>query len=157
MRAFPLKPYPLPPVSGATPSGAKPPWPSAVPDATPGEGEKPQEEQNPEFAALVAEVRELRPVWSTRSIRRALADEAVVERPWPLVRSAMLAVARDPESKQPGRLAHDGPWWAQEPPGPAIPRRPWCGQCDERTRQREDGEGRPFRCPDCHPQAPEAS
>jgi DNA-binding MarR family transcriptional regulator len=27
----------------------------------------------------------------------------------------------------------------------------WCGSCDERTRQREDETGRPFRCPDCHP------
>jgi len=30
------------------------------------------------------------------------------------------------------------------------PRPPWCGECDERTRQTET-DGRPARCPRCHP------
>jgi hypothetical protein len=30
---------------------------------------------------------------------------------------------------------------------------PWCGKCDQRTRHREDDEGRPYRCPGCHPLA----
>jgi Helix-turn-helix domain len=41
-------------------------------------------------------------------------------------------------------------------PQPAAAARPsWCGSsgCDERTRIREDSDGRPFRCPRCHPQA----
>jgi hypothetical protein len=29
----------------------------------------------------------------------------------------------------------------------------WCGQCDERTRQAEDDDGIPRRCPLCHPLA----
>ena len=33
----------------------------------------------------------------------------------------------------------------------ARPRPPWCGECDETTRMREDGEGRPHHCPVCHP------
>ncbi|WP_326565103.1 hypothetical protein VSH64_24990 [Amycolatopsis rhabdoformis] len=28
----------------------------------------------------------------------------------------------------------------------------WCGECDERTRQIELDDGRPKRCPACHPQ-----
>jgi hypothetical protein len=31
----------------------------------------------------------------------------------------------------------------------AIPT--WCGTCDERTRQLETDDGRPARCPTCHP------
>jgi hypothetical protein len=40
------------------------------------------------------------------------------------------------------------------------PQRPnWCGQCDRRTRMREDTgkDDRPYRCPHCHPQAAAAS
>lgn len=157
--AFPLKPYPLPlpPGPEEPPGGTRPPRLSAVPDATPGEGEDSPGEQNPDFAILVAEVRRLRPGWSTRSIGRALASEDVAERPWPLVRAAMLAVARDPQSRQPGRLAHDGPWWAQSVPLAGAARPDWCGSCDERTRLREDGQERLFRCPECHPHAREAS
>ena len=35
------------------------------------------------------------------------------------------------------------------PPG----RPPWCGVCDEHTRQRENDQGLPFRCPKCNPRA----
>jgi len=40
---------------------------------------------------------------------------------------------------------------AEKPPKP-----PWCGICDERTRQRQHEDGdriRVGRCPDCHPLA----
>lgn len=38
------------------------------------------------------------------------------------------------------------------PPGSPVPARPpWCGQCDETTRQTGDP---PRRCPDCHPLRP---
>jgi hypothetical protein len=38
--------------------------------------------------------------------------------------------------------------------GTAEPSRsPWCGSCDERTRLLEDDQGRPYRCPECHPKA----
>ena len=33
----------------------------------------------------------------------------------------------------------------------AAQRLAWCGRCDEPTRQRENAEGHPYRCPDCHP------
>lgn len=112
--ALPLKPSPSPRPPGGTHrdrNDPKPLWPSAVPDAKTEEGEEKSGIENPDIAALVVEVRKLRPAWATRSIKRALADESVAERPWPMIRSAMLAVARDPESRQPGRLAGDGPWW----------------------------------------------
>lgn len=32
-----------------------------------------------------------------------------------------------------------------------VPKPPHCGVCDPNTRQREDDEGRPSRCPACHP------
>jgi len=131
-------------------------WPAAVPDPkTEGEGEIFPEDENPDLPVLVAEVRKIRPEWSSRSIRRALADPAVTERPWPLIRLAMLAVARHPESKHPGRLAHDGWWWLQDTPERPLPPS-WCTVCDERTRMREDDQGRPSRCPECHPNAPNA-
>jgi hypothetical protein len=39
-------------------------------------------------------------------------------------------------------------------PQPSPPRPPWCGNCDERTRRREDGTGADAgRCPACHPLA----
>jgi hypothetical protein len=40
------------------------------------------------------------------------------------------------------------------PPVPRPPRPTWCGQCDQRTRLREDQlrDDRPYRCPTCHPQ-----
>ena len=41
--------------------------------------------------------------------------------------------------------ADDGIW------APPAARPPWCGGCDERTRWREDEEGRPYKCPKCHP------
>jgi hypothetical protein len=41
----------------------------------------------------------------------------------------------------------------QNPPSLPPPHPRWCGQCDERTRLREDPlrDGRPYRCPECHP------
>lgn len=108
----PVVVVPLPHSPTPSPVAApEPSWPPrlfALPDVTP-EGDQ-SGEQTPE--QLVAAVRRLRPAWSTKSIERALSDPSVTERPWPVVCAAMLAVARDPESNHPGRLAHDGPWWA---------------------------------------------
>ena len=47
-------------------------------------------------------------------------------------------------------------WWRGEVAPAAVAasatlRPEWCGVCDERTRQREDAQGRPYRCPECHP------
>jgi hypothetical protein len=140
---FPLSPSPLPPVAG----DASEPNPSAA-VAVAEEGDQ-SSDQTP--TALAAEVRAIRPDWSTASIRRALAAPSVRERPWPLVRSAALEVARDPASQQPGRLAHDGPWWHRTVEATRDPPPPWCGKCDERSRLREDDDGAPTRCPECHP------
>lgn len=102
-----------------------PPSPPAVPrltlvpgEASPGEGEDFDQERN----TLIAEIRCIRPDWSTRSIRSVLKSEPVAERPWRLVRTAALKVARDPESKYPGRLACDGDWWIDD--APAVPKLP---------------------------------
>ena len=103
---FPHSPTPSPP---AAPEPSWPPRLFALPDVSP-EGDQTGERTPDQLAAAV---RRLRPGWSTKSIERSLADPSVAERPWPMVCAAMLAVARDPESKHPGRLAHDGPWWAQ--------------------------------------------
>lgn len=102
-------------------------------------------------AALVAEVREIRPAWSEAAIRRALDDETVRHRPWPLTAQALLALARDETTASPGRLPIGGPWWDQ--PAPAREPTPHCGQCSP-ARRIEDGEGRDRGpCPRCHPSA----
>ncbi|MEU4406147.1 hypothetical protein AB0F88_16625 [Streptosporangium sp. NPDC023963] len=111
------------------------------------------EEEGEEIMELVADLRRLRPDWSTRSIVRTLTDASVVERPWWIVRHAALALARDPVTQFPGRLLHDGPWWhaatqATDRP-PVIP---WCGTCSDPIRRRvEDAEARDLGpCPCCH-------
>lgn len=131
------------------PPAARPLWPAAVPN--PGEGEDSVSHPTPaDLAALTAEVREIRREWGSRSIRRALENPDLAERGWDRVRAAMLAVAADPDSQAPGRLAHDGPWWNQRATAPPTPPRPaWCGECDEHTRL--TGGDQPGRCPRCHP------
>jgi hypothetical protein len=124
------------------------------PAEAPGEGD--QDRRQARIAALVADLRAIRPDWATASIERALGHPAVLDRPWPLVAAAAVDVARRPDTEQPGRLAQDGPWWRQL----AVARRarpPWCGTCDERTRMRGlDGET-PARCPACHPMTRKAA
>jgi hypothetical protein len=140
-----LTPSPRP-SSSAVPT---PLWPAPVPDP---EGEKnfgPKRTPGA-ITALVAEIRGIRTDWARGSIERALSHPDVLDRPWPLVVTAALAVARDPESNLPGRLAADGHWWHQKPGrGSRPPRPPWCGSCDEQTRL--VGDDIPRRCPDCHP------
>jgi hypothetical protein len=96
---------------------AEPPPPNPPPPSEPSPmaGEKAGEgdQDHPETIelALVAEVRAIRPEWTSGSIGRALTHPDVLERPAGMRRPALLAVARDPESRSPGRLAADGPWW----------------------------------------------
>ena len=140
---------PLPPPPG-------PLSPAAVAGAGEGEYDEDQDAA-PGLDTLVAEVRAIRPEWSSASIRRALAHPDVAERGWDRAHLAMLAVAADPQSRQPGRLSHDGPWWNQPASGAALaPRPPWCGadDCDERTRRIELAGGADGgRCTRCHPLA----
>jgi hypothetical protein len=137
------------------PRPARPLWPAAVVGAPKGEDDEDQDSA-PGLETLVAEVRAIRPEWSSASIRRALAHPDVVERGWDRARAAMLAVAADPQSRQPGRLSRDGPWWNQPASSSAVdPRPPWCGQCSDERRRQVDVDGKPARCPACHPLAPE--
>lgn len=145
-----------------TDAATPPPTPPPAADAAPAPGRAQAEEGespsgNPTDLALIAQVRELRPDWTTRSITRALNAPAVLERPLELRAPAMLAVARDPESQQPGRLAHDGPWWhiRLEPKRPAAPAK--CNQCNP-FRRLEDTSGNDLGpCPTCHPSRGEAA
>lgn len=137
-------PPPSPPPAGPEPSSA---------------ASREQEGEGEHFPTidleLVAKVREIRPDWSTGSIARALSRSEVLERPRELVTTAMLAVARDPASQFPGRLAHDGPWWQAAPARPAAP--PKCDACNP-FRRLEDAAGNDIGpCPTCHPSREEAS
>lgn len=101
---------------------------------------------------LVDQVLAIRSGWSARSITRVLRDPEVACRPWPVVAAAMLAVAQDPNTTAPGRLRGDGPWWsaAAGPPRSPTVVAPPCGECGP-NRQVETADGRPARCPRCHP------
>ena len=146
------------PLRKTSPLPPRPADRAAVADAQP-EGDDEDQHFVAGLATLVSEVRKIRPEWSSRSIRRALAHPDVTERGWDPARQAMLAVAADPESNQPGRLAHGGPWWSQpHAPRPAHPKPPWCGECsNERARQVDLPDGTVSRCPACHPLAKNAS
>jgi len=149
MRSLPLiKPSVKQPSPPPTPRG---PFPIliAVPDIHP-EEEGRERDLTPN--QLVAAIRRERPDWPTASIERALGDAAVTERPWPLVCTAALIVARDPESKHAGRLSRDGPWWAAAAAALGhSPRPPWCGRCDKITRLTGMDGDAPSRCMACHP------
>jgi hypothetical protein len=117
-----LSPDPFPPTPGEGSATA----PDDQPPTAREEGEGNPQRQKP--TDLVDEVRAIRPEWSERSIRRALSQPAVAERPEKVVRSAILAVANDPKSQAPGRLEHDGPWWrlpAPAKPPPTVRDEPW--------------------------------
>ena len=73
-------------------------------------------------------------------------------------------ITQDPAIRWPGAYLRraidqgDGPALLEEArqqlaDADATARPPWCGQCDERTRQIELGDGTPSRCPACHPSA----
>jgi hypothetical protein len=131
-----------------------------VPDPKPGEGEDVRsQDQTRDVDGLVASLREIRPDWTAVSIRQALAKPGCTERPWDLVWAAAHILGADPETKHPGRLPCAGPWWHEAATQlrlltSKLPARPdWCGECDERTRQREKPDGTPYFCPDCHEKA----
>jgi hypothetical protein len=73
--------------------------------------------------------------WPSAEIRRRLTGVENADRPGAAALARLDALA------------------TQNPPSPLLPRPPWCGQCDQRTRLREDPlrDGRPYRCPECHP------
>lgn len=129
-----------------------PPYPPTPADPPPDPGDLAPGYEQP--AELIAQVRAVRPDWSVRTIARALADQSVRDRPWPVTRAALLAVAADPATNSPMRLTYDGPWWRPlHPVRDPVP--DWCGHCDNpATRYLDDGgDGPVYRCPDCHPAA----
>jgi hypothetical protein len=73
--------------------------------------------------------------WPRAEIRRRLTGVESADRPGAAALARLDALA------------------IQNPPSPTAPHPRWCGQCDERTRLREDQlrDGRPYRCPGCHP------
>jgi hypothetical protein len=79
--------------------------------------------------------------WPRTEIRRRLAGVETADAPGAAALTRLDALTR------------------QDPPR-SPPKRPaWCGQCDQRTRLREDpqGDDRPYRCPECHPSTAAAS
>jgi hypothetical protein len=142
---------PSPPHSGGNRDRSReheprPLWPASV--SQEGEGDQKRDQDR---SALAARIRGIRPDWSTKSVLKALADPSVAERPWARTAAAFVALAEDPASQHPGRLAHDGPWWATAP-GRASPARPaWCGDCDKDTRMVGGRDDLPAKCPACHP------
>lgn len=108
---LPLNPPPSPRPRAARDGGLPESPGEADPDPE-GEGEGHPDERTPgAIDALVAEVRAIRPDWAPRSARKALDHPDVRDRAWPIVAEAFRIVARDPATRQPGRLAGDGDWW----------------------------------------------
>lgn len=107
---FPLKPSPSPRPRAAHDADL---WDAPAPPENPeGEEEDHPDEKTPgAIAALVAEILAIRPDWAPRSVRKVLDHPDVRSRPWPIVQEAFRIVARDPATRQPGRLAMDGDWW----------------------------------------------
>lgn len=72
--------------------------------------------------------------WTSACLPPAIAL-AVLHRGWParLVEPALLAVAADPSTRSPMRLAEAGPWWNQTEPDPFDERElaEWNAQLDE--------------------------
>lgn len=133
----PTRPDPTRSSSKTSPSS-----PGSVPREQNGGGGGKSDEDDPVLAAFVDEVLVVRPEWSRRSVLRALTDEDVAQRPWHVIKHAMLAVARDTTSQQPGRLVHDGPWWrlpAQPRTAPAPPAVDLLAGGDHRPETRERG------------------
>jgi hypothetical protein len=163
-QGFPLTPTPSPRHPAAAGS-ARPGADGDAPEPEEGEGESLDERNPGAVTALVDSIRAIRPDWSARSVRRTLDDPDVRDRPWPVVREAFTIAARDPETRQPGRLAGDGDWWHAAAricrtvaAGTASPRPPWCEKCDKRTRFLLDefGQSGHLKCPRCHPDVQKA-
>jgi hypothetical protein len=75
-----------------------------------------------EHARLAAAANLLRPDWPTASLQTML-DRDHAPRPIADLAVALVAVAMDPTSKTPARLAEHGPWWnlGRDEPTPQPP------------------------------------
>lgn len=83
---------------------------------------------------------------AAKVLARASADTPVIHAD----RYVAAAITREPD---PFSLLGDPPPLSEILAAPAPLQVPLCGQCDPRTRMREDAEGRPYHCPECHPNA----
>jgi hypothetical protein len=106
---------------------------------------------------LTAAVLAVRPGWTAEEIRSALALDAVQARPAAQRGPALLALAADPATMHPNRLAVDGPWWqaAAVAARPALPPR-----CDDLRHDPHNLANRLLDlgdsfapCPKCHASA----
>lgn len=122
---------------------------------------QPQPEPQPEPQAPAAPTPG---VWFLRSLPAACQpDEHAVRRLAPRVEQLLAGEWTEATLRDRLTRTLDG---AHNPPGIVVsrlenlvlpkgipePGRPaWCGECDQRTRQRENQQGFPYRCPRCHP------
>jgi hypothetical protein len=108
-----------------TPAAAKRPDPESLTQEQPPPPVREVGEEGLDFADLAESCRDLRRalglptgLWTEASMRAAYA-RAVTERGWPAtaVDASCRAVAADPATRSPMRVAEAGPWWdAAEPP-----------------------------------------
>ena len=121
----------------ATATGGGPPTESTV-DALDVLPESVRDHPSVVPSAIARRVRALeQPGWPRAQIRGRLAGIETADAPGAaaLTRLADLAMTAAPSLR------------------PERP--PWCGSCDQRTRLREynNGDGHPYRCPNCHPRS----
>lgn len=105
---------------------------------------------------LAKEKRGFAPSRCRKEIMTALADWKDVDR----VERAWAACMAHPLTTSPARFNRHDEWWTQQDQAGSTAgapststRPPHCGTCDPQTRQRLNGEGLPYRCPECHPLA----
>ncbi|MBV9291581.1 MAG: hypothetical protein JO222_03960 [Frankiales bacterium] len=101
-------------------STTPPPTPSRPRSARREEGEIPKQALAAlgDIDELAAELRVSRrekglptELWTARAVRRAIAEAVAAGRSPELIPDALRVVAGDPDTRQPGRLRHAGPWW----------------------------------------------
>jgi len=68
-----------------------------------------------ELERLAAMANQLRPEWPVRSVLTTLTRDHAA-RAYRDLAVALTWIACDPETKNPGRLAEDGPWWRATSP-----------------------------------------
>jgi hypothetical protein len=91
----------------------------------------------------------IRPDWPVTSLKTALTNftDTHPERSYPDTAHALLAIALDPQSINPGRLTQNGPWWKANPVNDPRDKPAYYGPTAELCRKPialEDGT--PSRC-----------
>lgn len=141
------------PAAAGAPHGGR----GDTPDEDPTEPVSPAAPVEPERARLARELVDAVPDLSGAArgrLARRAARCLAAGHPPEAVQAELrgdLAGAGDPVAVLMARLAD----LADTDPAPPRlvprPRPPWCGECSQDTRQRELEDGRPARCPRCHP------